>query len=123
VWVVGTAADLAPFAHDMGCMLRPFRWDDGRRAVLRSEVDAMIFHIYGIERDDVDYIMGTFPIVRRRDEETHGEYRTKRMILEIYDEIAAAGERGDEYQTRLDPPPADALMAHADQVEANTSAV
>jgi hypothetical protein len=52
VWVVGTAADLAPFAHDMGCMLRPFRWDDGRRAVLRSEVDAMIFHIYGIERDD-----------------------------------------------------------------------
>ena len=29
--------------------------------------------------------MDTFPIVRRKDEETFGEYRTKRVVLEIYD--------------------------------------
>jgi hypothetical protein len=34
--------------------------------------------------------METFPIVRKNDEKAHGEYRTKRVILEVYDEMAAA---------------------------------
>jgi hypothetical protein len=38
-------------------------------------------------RDAVDYIMNTFPIVRRKDEARYGEYRTKRVILEIYDQM------------------------------------
>ncbi|MFH1923384.1 MAG: hypothetical protein ABIP48_26270, partial [Planctomycetota bacterium] len=56
-------------------------------------------------RDAVDYIMETFPIVKRRDEKQHGEYRTKRVILEIYDAIATAIDTGQPYQTLLDPPP------------------
>ena len=32
----------------------------------------------------------TFPIVRRKDEALHGEYRTKRLILERYDALAEA---------------------------------
>jgi len=55
--------------------------------------------------DAVDYIMGTFPIVRRKDEKKYGEYRTKRVILEIYDEMQKAIKTGEPYQTRLDPPP------------------
>jgi hypothetical protein len=51
------------------------------------------------------YIMDTFPIVRRKDEEKHGEYRTKRVILEIYDEMAEAMRTGKPYQTSLAPPP------------------
>ena len=31
---------------------------------MRAEVDAAFFHLYGIERDDVDYIMETFPVVK-----------------------------------------------------------
>lgn len=42
----------------------------------------------------------------------HGEYRTKRVILEIYDELAHATQTGIPYQTRLDPPPADPRVAH-----------
>jgi len=56
-------------------------------------------------RDAVDYIMETFPIVKRKDEEKHGEYRTKRVILEICDEMAEAMRTGKPYQTRLDPSP------------------
>jgi hypothetical protein len=41
-----------------------------------------------------------------------GEYRTKRVILEMYDEMAAAMAGGPPYQTRLDPPPADPRVAH-----------
>jgi hypothetical protein len=59
----------------------------------------------------VDYIMEMFPIVKRKDEAAHGEYRTKRVILEIYEEMQRAMETGRPYQTRLDPPPADQRVA------------
>ncbi len=77
--------------------------------MLRCELDALYFHLYGIGRDDADYIMDTFPIVRQKDEKRYGEYRTKRVILEIYEAMAGGLEH---YQTRLDPPPADPRVAH-----------
>ncbi len=66
----------------------------------------------GIERDDVAYIMDTFPIVRKNDEKAFGEYRTKRLILEIHDELGAAAKSGTPYKTRLNPPPADPRVTH-----------
>ena len=107
------ADDLRAYAEAAGHLGAPFRWDPSRRELLRAELDAALFHLYGLERGDVDYIMDTFPIVRRRDEQAHGEYRTKRLILEIYDELAEAIATGRPYQTRLDPPPADPRVAHA----------
>ncbi|MGC4122842.1 MAG: hypothetical protein QM765_51375 [Myxococcales bacterium] len=58
--------------------------------------------------------MDTFPIVRKNDDKAHGEYRTKRVILEVYDAMAEAARTGKPYQTRLDPPPADPRVAHPD---------
>jgi len=107
-----TAYDLRPFAQDCGYYGPPFCWNEERRFLLRCELDAAYFHLYGITRDDVDYIMDTFPIVRRKDEAAHGEYRTKRTILEIYDEMAEAMQSGKQYQTRLDPSPAHPDTAH-----------
>jgi hypothetical protein len=109
-----TAWDLEPFAHDVGYDGPPFRWDPDRRFLLRAELDAAFFHLYGISRDDTDYILDTFPIVRKNDEKAYGEYRTKRLILEIYDAMAEATRTGKPYQTRLDPPPADPSVAHPD---------
>jgi hypothetical protein len=64
-------------------------------------------------RDAVAYIMDTFPIVRRKDVERYnGDYRTKRVILEIYDAMQEAIRTGQPYQTRLDPPPADPRCCH-----------
>lgn len=80
--------------------------------MLRAELDSCFFHLYGIERDDVDYIMDTFPIVKRKDEAAHGEYRTKRLILECYDAMTKAVETGEAYQTILDPPPAHNSLRH-----------
>jgi hypothetical protein len=107
-----TAWDVAGFAEDLGYGGPPFRWDTHRRDLLRAELDAAFFHLYGIDRDDVDYVMDTFPIVRRKDEAAHGEYRTKRLILERYDALAEAAANGTEYQTILDPPPAHPSCAH-----------
>jgi hypothetical protein len=89
-----------------------FRWDDDRRFLIRSELDAAFFRLYGISLDDAGYILDTFHIVKRKDEERFGEYRTKRVILEIYDEMGEAKRTGRPYQTRLDPPPGDPRAAH-----------
>lgn len=100
-----TARDLTPLARDCGYEGPPFRWDEERRFQIRCELDAAYFHLYGIARDDVDYIMETFPIVKRKDEANHGFYRTKDTILAIYDQMQTAMESGQPYKTPLDPPP------------------
>lgn len=80
--------------------------------MMRCELDALFFHLHDVARDAASDVMDAFPIVRRRDEEQSGEYLTKRVILEIYDEIADAMRTGQPYRTRLDPPPAEPRVAH-----------
>ncbi|MEE1772875.1 N-6 DNA methylase [Streptomyces sp. JV185] len=86
-----TATDMTPFAHDLGDTSAPFRWDTDRRAIIRAELDALFFHLYGINRDDTAYILDTFNVTRDNDIKVHGEYRTKNLILAEYDRMAAAG--------------------------------
>ena len=107
-----TSWEMQLYAEDLGYNGVPFLWDEGRRFLLRCELDAAFFHMYGLDRDEVDYIMDTFPGVARDDNAAHGEYRTKRVILEIYDDMAYCMENGASYKTRLSPPPADASAAH-----------
>jgi hypothetical protein len=107
-----TAWDLEAFAQDCGWSGPPFRWDDERRFQLRCELDAAFFHLYGLNRDDTAYILDTFPIVKRKDEEKFGTYRTKERILELYDALAESQRTGTPYQTRLDPPAADPRCCH-----------
>ncbi len=68
-------------------------------------------------RHAVEYIMETFPIVKRKDIERTlikdaqgniiqaGRYITKDTILEIYDAMQTAIRTDQPYQTRLNPPP------------------
>ena len=99
--------DLEPFALDVGFDTSPFRWDPERRFVIRCELDAAFFHLYGIERDDADYIMEQFPIVRRHDEKAYGSYRTKDTILRYYDRMKEAMDGGAGFESELEPPPGD----------------
>jgi hypothetical protein len=136
-----TAWDLESFAQDCGWPGPPFRWNEERRFLLRCELDAAFFHFYlstekngdwhetqrdteeelerlkasfPTPRDAVAYMMETFPIMRERDEEKYdGDYRTKRVILEIYDAMQESIRTGQPYQTRLEPPPADPRCCHA----------
>lgn len=57
--------------------------------------------------------METFPIVKRKDEQQYGEYRTKRVILECYGVMTETIKTGRPYQTILDPPPTDPWVAHS----------
>jgi hypothetical protein len=132
-----TAWDLQPFAKDVGYNGAPFVWDEERRFLMRCELDALYFHLYQIGRDDVDYIMETFPIVKRKDikrtageDGENGEFLTKKVILTMYDEMAElpfmdvpAPKDADEmyavpdvsqWATWLNPGPADVSVAHAE---------
>lgn len=103
--LVYTAWDMQPFARDMGYQGPPFPWDEERRFLLRCELDAAYFHLYGIEREDVAYIMDTFPIVKKKDEAKHGEFRTARVILEMYDAMARAVATGIPYRGAVERGP------------------
>jgi hypothetical protein len=72
----------------------PFKWDEARRARLRAELDGLYAHLYGLSAAELATILDTFPIVRRKDEARYGEYRTKRMVLEAYENLAPALRSG-----------------------------
>ena len=91
---------------------RPARRSDSCPRDETPEQHAELKHRFPTPRDAVAYIMDTFPIVRRKDEEKHDEYRTKRVILEIYDEMQQAIRTGRPCQTRLNPLPADRSCCH-----------
>jgi hypothetical protein len=130
-----TAWDMDSLSEDCKCSWPPFAWDEERRSLIRSELDAAFFHIYLGDEEEwkqkgskellayfptprlaIEYIMDNFRILRKREESTHGTYRTKDTILEIYDEMArvlgenaAAVTAGRQpmarFQTRLNPTP------------------
>jgi hypothetical protein len=129
--LIYTSWDLEAFAKDCGYDGPPFVWNEERRSKIRAELDAAYFHLYlGTEEDwnktgtkelleyfptpryAVEYIMETFPIVKRKDEAKYeGKYRTKELILETYDKMAESIRTGNAYQSILDPlpgPPCDA---------------
>ncbi|MCM2422138.1 Eco57I restriction-modification methylase domain-containing protein [Streptomyces sp. RKAG293] len=100
-----TSRDMTSFAKDLGYSGSPFRWSSNRRHLLRAELDAALFRLYGVSRDDIQYVMETFPVVKREDEAAHGTYRTRDLILHAYDRMEEASRAGSAYQTLLDPPP------------------
>ncbi|MFD6127716.1 Eco57I restriction-modification methylase domain-containing protein [Streptomyces diastaticus] len=116
--LVYTAHDMTSLARDMGDAGEPFRWDEDRRAQLRAELDAYFFHLYGVSREDTDYILESFRSesggLKNNEIAKFGEYRTKRLVLAEYDRMANAGltletpltegESGT-YRSPLTPPP------------------
>ena len=84
-----TSNDMAPFARDLGYDGPPFTWDEEERRHLRARLDALYFHLYGLARDDADYVLSTFPIVQREDLARFGTYRTRNLILAYMSALAA----------------------------------
>jgi hypothetical protein len=108
--LVYTAYDMTPLARDLGDDGEPFVWDEDRRALLRAELDAFFFRLYGIdERDDVDYILETFQTetggLKHNEIAKYGTYRTKALVLDAYDRMRAAETAGRVYETSITPPP------------------
>ncbi|MEO3932066.1 DNA methyltransferase [Micrococcaceae bacterium Sec7.4] len=96
----------------------PGTWDPTRRPELRAELDAAYFSLYGLNREEVEYVMETFPVVKRKDEVEFGEYRTKRLILETYDAMQEAIKTGVPFESTLNPPPGQGPRHSAKEISA-----
>jgi hypothetical protein len=122
--LVYTSWDMQAFALECGYDGPPLIWDEERRFEIRCDLDALYFHLYlgtlsdwhtqGTQellaylptpRHAVEYIMETFPIVKRKDLRDYGTYRTKLRILEIYDQMTHCLATNTEYRSTLNPPP------------------
>jgi hypothetical protein len=102
-----TSYRIKPYAVDVvgGNPGEPFRWLPERRAQLMAEPDAAMLHVYGLDRDDAEHVLDSFPVLRKYEERDHGEFRTKRLVLTEYDAMAKAAATGEPYRSPLDPPP------------------
>jgi hypothetical protein len=98
-----TSNSMAPFARELGYEGPPFSWDEGRRALLRAELDAWYARAYGLTRDELRYILDpadvmgpdypseTFRVLKNNEIKKYGEYRTQRLVLDAWDRM----ERGE----------------------------
>ena len=80
---------------------QPFAWNPERRAQLRAELDAYYARLYGLTRDELRYILDpkdvmganypseTFRVLKEGEIKTYGEYRTRRLVLEAWDQQAS----------------------------------
>ncbi len=89
-----TAHDLEGFARDLGYDGPPFQWDDQRRHLLQSELDAIYAHMYRLDRSDLEWILdapppsSSFPALKDKEIKQYGEYRTKRYVFQAFDQLS-----------------------------------
>ena len=106
-WIEARVLRLTLIAEDM-CPLAAATqtaigvWDAVARERLLSELDAAMFHLFGLERSEADYVLESFPIVKRKDEAAFGTFRTKELILEVYDAMQVAIDSGQPYVSPFD---------------------
>lgn len=75
---------------------QPWVYYPERRAVLQAELDAIFAHLYGLNTEDLVYILDpedicgkgcineTFRVLKDNELRQYGEYRTKRLVLEAW---------------------------------------
>ena len=111
-----TSYRIAAYADDLGDVdgngraNEPFRWVPERRFAIRAELDAAMLHVYGLTRPEAEHVLESFPVVRKYEEAPpdkggYGEFRTKRMVLDLYDQMAEAARTGVPWLSPLAPAP------------------
>lgn len=99
-WIAERVLKLTCVSNDMkplaeAARFKPLihKWDPSERAQLQAELDAAFFLLYGIRRDDVEYILSTFSGIRKESSGVLVGDSALERILACYDsfyEAAAA---------------------------------
>lgn len=84
-------------------LLRALGYDDitfiRRTAVLSAELDVYYAHLYGLNEEELRYILDpadvygpdfpgeTFRVLKEKEVKQYGEYRTRRLVLEAWERL------------------------------------
>jgi hypothetical protein len=82
-----TADDMRPLAEAAGFRQGVHKWNEAERLQLRAELDAAYFHLYGLAREEVDYVLDQFQGVVKEDTSRDAPGPTRRAVLEAYDAL------------------------------------
>jgi len=82
-----TANDMKPLAEAAGMDPPVHKWNEGERAELAAELDAAYFLLYGIEREDVEYILSTFAGAGKTQEGLFDSLTVAQRILAAYEAL------------------------------------
>jgi hypothetical protein len=82
-----TADDMRPLADAAGFKEGVHKWNEGERAQLRAELDGAYMHLYGLDREEVGYVLDQFQGVVKEDTAHGRPGPTRRAILEAYDAV------------------------------------
>jgi hypothetical protein len=107
-----TNNELSALCEDLGRDHPPFIWNTERRSHVKAEIDAAMLHLYELDREQAEWILDSFTVLRKYEERDYEEFRTKRLVLAAYDAMVDAKKRGTAYETPLNPPPADPSLCH-----------
>jgi hypothetical protein len=88
-----TADDMRPLAKAAGFDPPVHKWKDDERADIIAELDAAYFILYGIERDDAEYILSTFAGSGKTQEGLFDGLTPAQRILQAYDRLRTLGEK------------------------------
>ena len=65
----------------------PGELDDEARMQIRAAIDAIVARdLFALTRSELEYILNTFPTQQRYQEERYGEFRSRRLILEAFEQ-------------------------------------
>ena len=74
----------------------PGETEDARRSDLRAQIDAIVAaQVFELDRSELEFVLDTFPTVRKYEEADLGEFRSRRLILEAYDSLSVHEVDGD----------------------------
>lgn len=78
---------------------QPWIYNPERRAILQAELDAIFAHLYGLNTEELRYILDpedvcgkgcineTFRVLKDNEIRQYGEYRTKRLVLKAWNKF------------------------------------
>jgi N-6 DNA Methylase len=108
--LVFTSVDMRAFADDIQLDTQPFAWDPERRFLLRAEIDAAMLRLYQVSPKEAEMVLDSFPIIRARDVEAFGVFRTKETTMLVFEKLLEAERKQQRYGSILDSPPAGGWM-------------
>jgi hypothetical protein len=82
-----TANDMKPLGQAAGLDPPVHKWDEAERADLAAELDAAYFILYGIQRDDVEYILSKFQGAGKTQEGLFDGLTAATRVLAAYDHL------------------------------------